>query len=112
MNANDLRTSTAQSISTVRWKEQLQLQMRRDLISSLEALYSCVEEDSDTNQMVDNFSEKIRHVLGKYCTSERRGKKASTNLTTNEGKPWFNQRVKNLYSLYLTALENCLYMFI
>lgn len=58
MNANDLRTSTVQSISTVRWKEQLKLQMRRDLICSLDTLYFCVEEDSDTSQMVDNFFEK------------------------------------------------------
>lgn len=45
--------------------------MRHDL----DALYSCVEEDSDTNQMVDNFSEKISHVFGKYCTSEKEVKK-------------------------------------
>lgn len=54
MKTNDLKTSTSHSISTVRRKEQFQLQMRHDL----DALYSCVEEDSDTNQMVDNFSEK------------------------------------------------------
>lgn len=63
MNTNDSRTSTAHSISIVRWKEQFELQMRRDLIGRLDALYSCVEEDSDTNQMVDNFSEKISCVL-------------------------------------------------
>lgn len=46
---NDLRTSTAHSISSVRWKEQFQLQMSRELINSPNALYSCVEENSDTN---------------------------------------------------------------
>lgn len=79
--------------------------MRRDLINSLDALYSCFEEDSDTNQIVDNFSEKNSCVLGKYCSSERIGKISSTNLSTDEEKSWFNQKVKNIYSRYLTALE-------
>lgn len=44
--------------------------MRRDLIKSLDALYSCVEEGTNVNQVVENFSENIYSVLGNYCISK------------------------------------------
>lgn len=89
-------------------EEQFQLQMQHDLINILHALFSGVEENSDTNQMINNFSEKKNNsVLGKYCTSKRIGKIAYTNLITDEdNEPWLNQNVKNLYYQNLTALEN------
>ena len=37
------------SATVVKWKEQLETQMRRDLISNLDSLYSCVVEGTDVN---------------------------------------------------------------
>ena len=55
------------SATVVKWKEQLETQMRRDLISNLDSLYSCVVEGTDVNHIVKDFSEDINNVLGKYC---------------------------------------------
>ena len=52
------------SATVVKWKEQLETQMRRYLISNLDSLYSFVVEETDVNKMVKNFSENHNTVMG------------------------------------------------
>ena len=91
------------SATVVKWKEQLETQMRRDLISNLDSLYSCVVEGTDVNQMVEDFSENLNNVLGKYC--KVKVKHAPTSNKKAENKPWFNHNCELLYKKYLKALE-------
>lgn len=59
--------------------------MRGDLIKSLDVLYSSVEGGTIVNQVVDNFSESIRSVLGNYCILKV--KTTSFNAIIIEDKP-------------------------
>ena len=77
--------------------------MRRDLISNLDSLYSYVVEGTDVNQMVEDFSENLNNVLGKYC--KVKVKHAPTANKIAENKPWFNHNCELLYKKYLKALE-------
>ena len=77
--------------------------MRRDLISNLDSLYSCVVEGTDVNQMVEEFSENLNNVLGKY--GKVKVKHAPTANKMAENKPWFNHNCELLYKKYLKGLE-------